>query len=286
MVLCDAGRRSEFMSLMPSIDPEEAVTIIKSFVKTYIEGANIDSVVLGLSGGIDSAVMAVICNEVLGAENTHCLFLPDNVTPKKDADDVKKLVDAFGLSCDTVDITEMVDLIKKSSAVTPDKMTEANIKARLRMVLLYAYANKTNSLVCGTSNKSELLIGYFTKYGDGGVDFMPLGDVYKTHVLDIARHLNIPVDMIEKPPTAGLWKGQTDEQELKLKYAQLDQILVGLEKKMDHDTIAEKIGISVDDVKRIQKLRKVSQHKRRLALILKMGLRTPGLDWRSPVMEG
>jgi NAD+ synthase len=167
-----------------------------------------------------------------------------------------------------------------------DQLTKANVKARLRMVLIYSYANKTKSLVCGTSNKSELLIGYFTKYGDGGVDIMPLGDVYKTQVFELARFLHIPKEIIEKPPTAGLWKGQTDEKELRLKYDQLDQILYGLECKFSHQKIAHEVAVSLEDINRIHNLRKSSQHKRRLALIPKIGLRTPGLDWRVPIQEG
>ena len=146
------------------------------------------------------------------------------------------------------------------------------------MILLYEYANMTNSLVCGTSNKSEILVGYFTKYGDGGVDIMPIGDIYKTQVLELARYLKIPKEIITKPPTAGLIKGQTDEKELKLSYIELDMILAGLEKKMDISDIAKALGIKKSDVERIRKMRKSSQHKRRTALIPKLGLRTPGLD--------
>jgi len=272
--------------MMPSIDPEEVHTIIKSFIKAYIESAKTHSVVLGLSGGIDSAVMAVICNDMKELTNTHCLFLPDIATPKSDRKDVKRLMEKFDLSCDTIEITDLVKSVIDLAHVDANQLTKANIKARLRMVLIYTYANKTKSLVCGTSNKSELLIGYFTKYGDGGVDFMPLGDLYKTQVFELARYLNIPKEIIEKPPTAGLWKGQTDEKELQLKYNQLDQILYGLECKSDPRDISKNACVSIDHVLRIQQLRKTSQHKRRLALIPKIGLRTPGLDWRSPVMEG
>ena len=245
-----------------------------------------DSVVLGLSGGVDSAVMAVICKQMPELKKTHCLFLPDKATPKTDREHVKQLVDRFNLSCETIEITDLVSLISNTVDRNIKQLTKGNVKARLRMVLIYSYANKTKSLVCGTSNKSELLIGYFTKYGDGGVDIMPLGDVYKTQVFELAKYLDIPYEIIAKPPTAGLWKGQTDEKELRLKYSQLDQILVGLECKFTHQKIAHEASVSLEDVARIHNLRKSSQHKRRLALIPKIGLRTPGLDWRVPVQEG
>jgi NAD+ synthase len=165
-------------------------------------------------------------------------------------------------------------------------MTLANIKPRVRMILLYEYANETDSLVCGTSNKSEILVGYFTKYGDGGVDFQPLGDLYKTQIYQLAKYLKIPAPIIKKPPTAGLWIGQTDEKELHMSYQTLDQILYGLELKIDVGEIQKITHVSKEQVDRIRKMRIKSQHKRRTPLIPKIGVRTPGLDWRSPVQEG
>jgi len=274
------------MLQLPEFDVEETITVIKSFIKTYVENAHVDSVVLGVSGGIDSAVTAVLCADVIGVENTYCLFLPDQTTPQQDRSDFKKIVENYQLSFEEHDITDLVKSFQNHSTVKMDKLTGGNIKARVRMVLLYAYANKKKSLVCGTSNKSELLIGYYTKYGDGGVDFMPLGDVYKTDVFRIARFLKFPDSIINKPPTAGLWKGQTDEKELKLKYEQLDLILYSLECKYDYKKIKSICDVSFEDVTRIANMRKKSQHKRRSPLIPKIGLRTPGLDWRSPVQEG
>jgi len=131
-----------------------------------------------------------------------------------------------------------------------------------------------------------MLIGYFTKYGDGGVDLLPIGDLYKTQVWELAKYLKIPNEIIKKPPTAGLWKDQSDEKELKLGYEKLDLILAGLEKKIDDADIIKIAGVKKSDVDRIRKMRKTSQHKRRTALIPKVGLRTPGLDWRAPIQEG
>jgi NAD+ synthase len=144
----------------------------------------------------------------------------------------------------------------------------------------------TSSLVCGTSNKSEILIGYFTKYGDGGIDIMPIGDVYKTQVYELAKFLKIPNEIIKKPPTAGLWEDQSDEKELKLTYAKLDLILSGLERKIDISDIAKFVNVKSSEVERIKKMRIKSEHKRRAALIPKVGLRTPGYDWRSPILKG
>jgi len=154
------------------------------------------------------------------------------------------------------------------------------------MILLFEYANMTKSLVCGSSNKSEILVGYFTKYGDGGTDIMPIGDLYKTQVWELAKYLKIPNVIVSKPPTAGLWKGQFDEKDLKISYKNLDKILVGLEKKIDINDIAKIVDVKISDVERIKNMRIKNQHKIRLPLIPKIGIRTPGYDWRSTVQIG
>jgi NAD+ synthase len=269
-----------------SIDPKEISTIIKDFIKTYVQSSGCKGVVIGLSGGIDSAVTAILCRDSLGKKNVNCLFLPDESTPDSDFKHYKLIAKKFGLSYEVEDITNVVKEISKNCILKPDKYALANVKTRARMILLFEYANMTKNLVCGTSNKSEMLVGYFTKYGDGGVDIMPLGDLYKTQVWELAKFLKIPKDIISKPPTAGLWKGQFDEQELKLSYKQLDKILNGLEKKIDLDDIAKIVGVKKSEVERVKRMRIKTQHKRRSALIPKVGLRTPGYDWRSPIVEG
>ena len=267
-------------------DPEYAEKVIEEFIKTYVEVSGARGVVIGLSGGIDSAVVSVLCRKILGKRKVKCLFLPEKATPKNDIKHKEILVEMFDLNCKDIDISRIVENISEISPIKPDKISLANIKARTRMIFLYEYANSTKSIVCGTSNKSELLIGYFTKYGDGGADIMPIGDLYKTQVFQLARHLGIPEEIIKKPPSAGLWRGQTDEKEIGISYNILDQILYGLELKMSPHEIAEKIPVSIDVVKKVREMRAKSQHKRRTPLIPKIGIRTIGLDWRSPVVEG
>jgi len=269
-----------------SIDPKEVTTIIKDFIKTYVKNSGTKGVVLGLSGGADSIVTAILCKETFGKNNVSCLFLPEETTPDIDKKHIDLIVKKFDLLYEKKDISDVVESITKGSIIKPDKFALANIKARARMILLFEYANMKNFLVCGTSNKSELLVGYFTKYGDGGVDIMPLGDIYKTQVWQLAKYLKIPNEIISKPPSGGLWKGQTDEGELKIPYDKLDMILSGLEKKIDIDEISRIVDIKKSEVLRIKNLRIKNQHKVRAPLIPKIGLRTPGYDWRSPVIEG
>ena len=272
-------------SIELSIDPKEVSTIVKEFIRTYVKNSECTSVVLGLSGGVDSAVSAVLCKDTLGVKNVQCVFLPDETTPDLDRKHVKLFVKTFNIPCREIEIAPFVESFR-AALQQKKRMTLANIKPRVRMILLYEYANETRSLVCGTSNKSEILVGYFTKYGDGGVDFQPLGDLYKTQIYHLAKYLKIPAPIIKKPPTAGLWVGQTDEKELRMSYQTLDKILYGLELKINVGEIQKITHVSKEQVDRIRKMRIKSQHKRRTPLIPKIGVRTPGLDWRSPVQEG
>jgi NAD+ synthase len=161
-----------------------------------------------------------------------------------------------------------------------DATTLGNIKARCRMIMLYTHSNLENSIVMGTSNKSELLCGYFTKFGDGGADFGPIGDLYKTQVKELARAIDIPENLIEKTPSAGLAEGQTDEKELGISYKDLDRILLGIELRTDPQEIAQKTGLDLPEVQRIISLVGKNVHKRKMPLIPKVGIRTFGLDWR------
>jgi NAD+ synthase len=266
------------------LDYNEVSIIIKDFIKTYVENSGCKGVVIGLSGGIDSAVTAALCRQVLDKKKVYCLFMPDGATPENDIKHQKILVEKFDLLCETKDISEIIKNTVDICFIKPDKMAIANMKARIRMVLLFEYANISGSLVCGSSNKSELMVGYFTKYGDGGVDIMPIGDLYKTQIYELAKFLKIPNEIICKAPTAGLIKGQTDEKELGFTYEILDKVLIGLERKQDVFNITENTGLKKSDVEKIKNMLAKSQHKRRSPLIPKIGLRTPGLDWRLPVI--
>ena len=161
-----------------------------------------------------------------------------------------------------------------------DRVSWGNVKARIRMTMEYLWAREHHLLVVGTGNKSELLMGYFTKWGDGGVDLEPIGDLYKTQVRELAGQLGLPTAIRERPPTAGLWEGQTDEEELGLPYSELDQVLFGFEQLRTPDEIHRATRVPLARIRLVEATIERTRHKRRPPPIPKLGLRTIGLDWR------
>lgn len=267
---------------MLAVNVEETLTSICTFIREYCDNAKKSKLVIGLSGGIDSSVMAKLGVMALGKDNVMPLFLPDISTPLEDFEHARLMAKTLDIPLKTIDLSPMIHAITNITDQL-DEVALGNIKARLRMVFLYQISNVTDSLVCGTSNKTEILVGYYTKYGDGGSDICPLGDLYKTQVYQIAEHLEIPDVIISKPPTAGLWKGQTDEAELGISYEKLDQILYFVERSKSVDYIAEKVGVLTDDINRIYEMIVSTEHKRMSTIIPKLGFKTVGIDWRFPL---
>jgi len=203
--------------------------------------AKSEGVVFGLSGGIDSAVIAALSIRIF-PQNTLAIIMPC-YSLEADINDALDLINKLNISYKIIDLSKVYDsfihLLNDKEKEGSFKLAAANIKPRLRMVILYYFANKLNYLVVGTGNKSELTIGYFTKYGDGGADILPLGNLLKSQVKELAEYLGIPKKIINKPPSAGLWEGQTDEEEIGISYDQLDKYLkTG---KLNNKIIEEKI---------------------------------------------
>lgn len=273
------------ITLRVALDAEDAGRVIVQWLREYATAVGRPRFVVGLSGGIDSAVSAVLGAEAVGREHVWGLMLPEASTPQEDLTDGEAAARRAGIAADTVPIQPLLDAFVQTTPMQ-DRAVLANAKARLRMIILHAEAARRQALVLGTGNKSELLTGYFTKFGDGGVDVQPLGDLYKTQVRQLAEHLDIPQSIRGKPPTAGLFAGQTDEAELGITYDRLDRVLLGLEIHLAPSRIAEIVGVAEAEVRRIERLRQATQHKRRSPLSPKIGLRTPGLDWRAATVEG
>ncbi len=268
------------MALRPSFR-EEQVAIIQSFLRHHWQESGREGFVLGMSGGLDSSVAAKLSAEAIGPSNILGLALPLVTRDSDEERDAKAWAENLGIQFRTIEIGSMVDVIVEALEIPPeDRIGRGNVHARTRMITLYQAAHTENRLVIGTSNKSEYLSGYFTKFGDGGCDFAPLGDLYKTQVRGMARHLGLPRRILEKVPSAVLWEGQTDEGELGISYADLDRVLLGLELEMSLEEIVSRTGLSEATVERVTEMVYRSIHKRKMPLIPKVGIRTLGLDWR------
>ncbi|HEX2066495.1 MAG TPA: NAD+ synthase, partial [Candidatus Thermoplasmatota archaeon] len=240
----------------------------------------------GVSGGLDSAVVAALAVRALGKQRVLAVMLPAPDSSPEDKEHALLGCSALGLAPLEHSIGPIVEGLEKTLGYIPAPRERGNAKARARMLLLYAEAQKRGHLVCGTGNKSELLTGYFTKHGDGGVDVQPIGDLYKTQVRELARHLAVPEPIVGKPPSAGLYPGQTDEGDLGLTYEQLDAVLRGMELNLGLPAIARRTGLPLSVVERVEGMVRRTEHKRRLPLIPKLGARTVGIDWRRSVHWG
>lgn len=199
---------------------------IVSFIKAQCETAGVEGAVIGLSGGIDSSLTAALAVEAIGADNVYGISLPAAVSDERHKTDADRIADQLGIRYDTVTIEPAVEACVAALPYADIKThARGNASARIRAVLLYMIANQERRLVLGTGNRTEALVGYFTKFGDGAVDCHPIGNLYKCQVRQLARHVGIPSDIIEKPPTAELWEDHTDEDELGITYDTLDTIL-------------------------------------------------------------
>jgi len=251
-------------------------------ISEYITESGKNGGIIGLSGGIDSSVTTVLLSKA--TQNYFILLMPSSSTPQKDMEDAKKIINMIGANnkYKIINIDPILESFK-NEIKTNDKLVLGNIKARIRMILLYAYAQIMNYLVIGTGDKSELLLGYFTKYGDGGVDILPIGDLYKTQVRELGRYLGLPEDIVTKPSSPALWEGQTAEGELGVSYDIIDAVLyLRVEKMMDINSIAKDLQIDTEIVHKIDRMIKTSQHKRLPPEIFRLSGRAINSDWRYP----
>ncbi|WP_291766106.1 NAD+ synthase [Caldivirga sp. UBA161] len=259
---------------------------IVNFIKTYISSTGAKGAVIGLSGGIDSSVTASLLVKALGKDRVLALIMPYKSTPPEDVRDAVQLAQMLGIKYDIVSIDPIrASFSNTISAFKEDEIVaNGNILARIRMTILYYYANLNNMIVAGTGDKSELLIGYFTKYGDGGVDILPIGDVYKSQVRMLGRRLGLPDSIVTKPSSPRLWEGQTAEGELGISYADIDVILHALvDLRMSPQKAQEATGKPLNLIEQVWRRVISTEHKRRTPVVPRIGLRTIGLDWRMPV---
>ena len=280
---------SEILDSIKKFNRERVRQDIVRFIRQKYAEAGVRSAVMGLSGGIDSSLTLRLAVDALGPDKIHVLILPHtSLTPKEDIEDAYDLVNELGvknvyeISID--DIAErFVDKLS-DRGVKVDEKAKGNILARTRMVLLYATANTVKGFVIGTGDKSEILIGYYTKYGDGGVDILPIGDLYKTRVREMGRYLHLPTRIVEKPSSPRLWPDHMAEKELGVTYDVVDVILYAyIDLRMRIGQIYEINGIKQEHVNIVLKRVVNSEHKRLMPPIPKLfGGMTIGIDWRMP----
>lgn len=242
---------------MRKLDYMQTISEVQKWIKEYVASAKVNGVVVGISGGIDSAVTTTLCVNALGKDNVIGLGLPISSLPQ-DLNDAEKLAKNLGIKFILIELTNVYnEFIKVSSGLfESNQISRANLKPRLRMMVIYFVGQSLGKLlVAGTGNRTELAIGYFTKYGDGGVDFEPIGGLYKREVREIAKILNIPEEIIKKPPSAGLWEGQTDEGEIGLTYDVLDEIVFRIDNKLDLNDLKK------ENVNKVKEMMKSAHHK-------------------------
>lgn len=248
---------------MVDVDIDRAIDRMIEFLIDKLEETGSEGYVLGVSGGLDSAVAATLAVEAVGSDAVTAMILPGTPSDDDNMRDARELSADLEITSRERSIVPVVEQFQKRTPYEAEQLAIGNTRARTRMVFEYMEANVNDLLVLGTSNKSELLLGYFTKYGDGGVDLRPMADLYKTEMRTDARELDIDETFVEKSPTAELWEGQTDEGELGASYETVDAVLKALvEAERSVEETAERTGVSVEEVRRFQQMRQRSEHKR------------------------
>ena len=239
---------------------------ITNFIRDVVDDAGADGGVIGLSGGIDSTLIAYLAAEALGEDSVHGLVLPSEVNPDESMSDAERVAETLDITYDSIEINSIVDAFFDAyPAGQDDQMAAGNVRVRSRAVLNYFVANNENYIVLGTGNRSEAMTGYFTKYGDQAVDCNPIGNLYKRQVRQLSSHIGVPDDIVEKAASAEMWEGQTDEEEMGITYNLLDSVLVlHIDGPLSKHATAETLGIDVSPIERVEELVRQSEHKRHM----------------------
>jgi NAD+ synthase len=264
---------------MLKIDCKMVEKILVAFIKDSVLKNGFHNVIVGVSGGLDSAVVLALCKKALGSRHTFALLLPYRVSTPESLEHGKAVCAKFKVACEVIDISPAVDAYFNRYPAA-HKLQIGNKCARERMSVLYDHSVRRKALVAGTSNKSEILVGYSTQFGDSAAAFQPIGDLYKTQVTELARHLGVPAEIIVKKPSADLWPGQTDEGEIGIAYKDLDILLhLTVDMRWDEGEIIER-GFPLAMIRRVKDMIVRSQFKRTMPPIAKLHARTIGIDFR------
>jgi len=245
------------------IDPARETDHITSFIRSELEGAGLAKTVVGLSGGLDSTVVAFLCARAVGKDDVLGLVMPYRTSSLENTSDARHVAELLGVRCETIDITPAADALREMLA-TDDRIRMGNILARTRMVVLYDRSAAHGALVAGTGNRTEAMLGYTTLHGDSACGFQPIAHLYKCQVRQLGAYLRVPERILTKPPSADLWEGQTDEGELGFSYDDADWLLFNMLDKGKSDNRLEAMGFEPDFVARVRALIATSEFKRRM----------------------
>ena len=266
------------MNVDLTINPGLARTILTGFIKSEITRAGFGRALIGLSGGLDSAVSCALAAEALGPTNVLALRLPYRASAPDSLEDAQLVVEKLGVQMETFEITDMVEpLLRRDPQIS--NVRKGNILARARMIVLYDQSEVFKALVVGTSNKTEILLGYTTLWGDMAAAINPLGDLYKTQLRQLARAMDLPASVLNKPPSADLWAGQTDEGEMGLKYDEVDKLLYLLVDQRCTPEECVEAGFDKAYVENVLKRVRRNHFKRLMPPIAKLSNRTVGYDF-------
>jgi NAD+ synthase len=263
------------------LNPEQAVKVLTMFIERELHRTGLKKVVIGLSGGVDSALSTYLAAKAIGAENLHVVMMPYKTSSADSLGHARLIIDDLKLSHEVVEITPMADALFAASPDI-DRLRRGNIMARMRMITLYDRSQQLGGLVIGTSNKTESLLGYTTLFGDNASAINPLGDLYKTQVWQLSESIGMPREIVSKPPSADLWEGQTDEAEMGLTYREVDELLFHMIDVREDDAQLVGRGFTQEFVSKIRQKIMRTQFKRRPPIIAKISNRTINVDFRYP----
>lgn len=266
---------------LPPLRMETVTDVLVQFVRDGVRSSGFERILLGLSGGVDSAVVAAIAARALGPQNVLGVLMPHRQSSPASTRDAQAVAVACAIRHETVDITPIVDGFIAAAGET-DRVRLGNVMARARMVVLYDRSARDGALVLGTSNKTELMLGYGTLHGDLASALNPVGDLYKTYIWQLAEHLKLPESVVRKAPSADLWEGQTDEGELGFAYRDADRLLYQLVDERRTDEELETSGFTREFIGKVRERIRRSQFKRRPPIIAKLSHRTVNVDFRYP----
>jgi NAD+ synthase len=270
---------------LPAIEPAQATDVIVRFIRSQMEQAGFERLVIGLSGGVDSGTVAYLAARAVGPGNLLAIRMPYRTSSEDSETDALRVVEDLGCRTERIDITPMVDPMLELIAGDDEaalRVRRGNVMARQRMIVVFDRSAAWDALVAGTSNKTEALLGYGTLHGDMAAAFQPIGDLYKTQLRDMARHLGVPETIVAKPPSADLWPGQTDEGELGRSYESLDRALFALvDRRWSIDRCVRE-GLPRELVEWVARRVAQMEFKRQLPPVAKLSLRTPGVDHLYP----